>query len=167
MSEGYIYTYQKTIFRLTRWHSSRPLISPSYSMWVEINLKQLAHGIRNQIIHIVQFSCRGQEQLSALCSRVLLETNILVTSYFLIHLELNREIRLYAHKIRPKLIPDSKPWWSKSMLVFLPKWPEDYSLSVEMTKKILKNRIFVQPSPQKRSQWHLILVEKDLLINVK
>ena len=42
-------------------------------------------------------------------------------SFSLIHLELKRQIHLYALVVPLKTIPDFRPQWSKSIAVFRPK----------------------------------------------
>ena len=42
-------------------------------------------------------------------------------SFSTIHLELKRQIRLYAPVVPLKTIPDLRPQWSKSIPVFRPK----------------------------------------------
>ena len=49
-------------------------------------------------------------------------------SFPIIHLELKRQIRLYALVVPLKTIPDFRPKWSKSISVFRPKRLKTHTL---------------------------------------
>ena len=49
-------------------------------------------------------------------------------SFSTIHLELKRQIRLYAPVVPLKTIPDLRPQWSKSIPVFRPKRLKNHTL---------------------------------------
>ena len=49
-------------------------------------------------------------------------------SFFLIHLELKRQIRLYTPVLPSKAIPVSRPQWTKSTPVFRPKRRKKHTL---------------------------------------
>ena len=50
------------------------------------------------------------------------------SSFFLIHLELKRQIRLYTPVVPSKTIPVSRPQWTKSTPVFRPKRRKKHTL---------------------------------------
>ena len=55
-------------------------------------------------------------------------SNSHINLFFLFYLELKRQVRLYTPVVPSKTIPDSRPKWTKSTLVFRPERRKNHTL---------------------------------------